>query len=382
MTSNNHSPQRCLVVYHFAALYREPIFRELMGSKVLDFELACDIKSIGGIEVCDTNKEIYGNRFHRLRNYWLPKGGLWQSGLLRLLMVRKYSSYLLLGDPHFLTVWLTLLWGKVSRRPVYLWTHGFTRRGGWVQRSIKLLMYRLSAGIFLYGNNSLTELHKSGVPKSHLHVVYNSLDYDLQRSYRISCELCDSVSIKRDHFKYPDRFQLIYVGRLTYHKNLEWCIEAVYKLALQNIKVNLLFVGDGEARGELEAIVMKYGLQNEVVFVGKCHDEGILAKYICSSDLCLSPGEIGLTAMHMLAYGTPCLTHSNPHGQMPEYEAIIPGYSGELFLDGDIDDMVDNIKVVMQKGKGYYSKNCISVIESRYTADRQLRVFEEFINAS
>ena len=41
------------------------------------------------------------------------------------------------------------------------------------------------------------------------------------------------------------------------------------------------------------------------------------------SDLTVSPGNIGLTAIHSLSYGTPVCSHSNFNNQMPESEAII-----------------------------------------------------------
>ena len=42
----------------------------------------------------------------------------------------------------------------------------------------------------------------------------------------------------------------------------------------------------------------------------------------------VSPGNVGLTAIHSLSYGTPVLTHNNFNNQMPEVESIQPGFNG------------------------------------------------------
>ncbi len=78
-----------------------------------------------------------------------------------------------------------------------------------------------------------------------------------------------------------------------------------------------------------------HSLQDRVNFFGASYDEELNYRLIACSDCCISPGEVGLTAIHSLMYGTPVITHNNFDQQMPEYEAIIPKYNGDYFNFND-----------------------------------------------
>jgi glycosyltransferase involved in cell wall biosynthesis len=58
----------------------------------------------------------------------------------------------------------------------------------------------------------------------------------------------------------------------------------------------------------------------------------------------VSPGKVGLTALQSLAYGTPVITHDDPEAQGPEWEAIMPGRTGDFFRRGDVADLARVIR--------------------------------------
>ena len=72
-------------------------------------------------------------------------------------------------------------------------------------------------------------------------------------------------------------------------------------------------------------------MEGNCIFYGATYDEKELSKLIYMSDLTVSPGNIGLTAIHSLSYGTPVCSHSNFNNQMPESEAIINFENGFFF---------------------------------------------------
>lgn len=94
------------------------------------------------------------------------------------------------------------------------------------------------------------------------------------------------------------------------------------------------------------------------------------------SDLCVAPGEIGLTCMHALAYGIPVVTHDNPDFQMPEWEAIQPGITGELFRYGDVQDLARVIADWFKLGKSrkQLSVDCRTIIDRCYNPSYQAMV--------
>lgn len=100
---------------------------------------------------------------------------------------------------------------------------------------------------------------------------------------------------------------------------------------------------------------------------------------IMSANVTVSPGKVGLTAMHSLAYGTPVITHDNFDAQMPEYEAIFPGKTGDFFRREDSADLARLIKIWTLKGDirtDQEREACYEVIEKRYNPELQRKVIE------
>jgi glycosyltransferase involved in cell wall biosynthesis len=117
-------------------------------------------------------------------------------------------------------------------------------------------------------------------------------------------------------------------------KKLDMILDAMSIAKQKGIFYNCTFIGNGEDRELLESKVDSYGLSKQVWFYGACYDEAELSKMIYNADLCVAPGNVGLTAMHSLVYGCPIITHNNFPYQMPEFEAIVPNKTG-LFFDFD-----------------------------------------------
>ena len=132
---------RVLVVYHYIASYREPIFRELRsGSDNESFYFASDVSSNNDITLVD-DSFYQANEFRTLRNIWLF-GGLWQIGLLKLLAREKYDVVIFLADPSFFSTWVASIYLKFKSTKVLFWTHGFVR-GRTPKNLLKLIFYRI-----------------------------------------------------------------------------------------------------------------------------------------------------------------------------------------------------------------------------------------------
>lgn len=86
-------------------------------------------------------------------------------------------------------------------------------------------------------------------------VIHNSLAYDKQRAIR---ERIKPSDIYKEHFnnRCPT---LIFIGRLTPVKRLDLLIDAVSLLNARNEYYNIVFVGDGEMRSNLEKMYQRKG---------------------------------------------------------------------------------------------------------------------------
>ncbi|HWV74258.1 MAG TPA: glycosyltransferase, partial [Pseudosphingobacterium sp.] len=170
--------------------------------------------------------------------------------------------------------------------------------------------------------------------------------------------------------------------RLNAIKRIDLLIEVQKMLCDQHghVTFNLLVIGDGDQKDNLICLTEIYGLRKNVKFTGAIYDESLNANYLMYSDLCVTPGEVGLTAIHALSYGTPVISHNNLNIQMPEVEAVIEGKTGALYEYESTDALSKCIEDWLKK---YPVKtipiveNCWKVIDLFYNPEYQAKIFEE-----
>lgn len=81
----------------------------------------------------------------------------------------------------------------------------------------------------------------------------------------------------------------LFVGQHIRQKNLSLIIHALHMLHRQNVDFHMLFIGEGPARGEYQALTTKLGLGSKIRFIGKITDREVLRKLYASSEAVLFP---------------------------------------------------------------------------------------------
>jgi glycosyltransferase involved in cell wall biosynthesis len=242
----------------------------------------------------------------------------------------------------------------------------------------KTFFKNASGGFLLYGDNAKDTMIREGFSEKKLYVVYNSLDYERQIKLR---EAQNSGDIYTKHFRNSDPV-IIFIGRLQREKKLEMIIEAQKRLIKGGNNINVVFVGTGEMEGLLKSIQEEYGLTNRIWFFGPCYEEEQIARLIYNATLTVSPGDIGLTAIHSLTYGTPVITHSSYRKHGPEYEAITKGETGDFFEENNVTELVDKIarwtdflRVHREKARAA----CYSKIDLHYNPKFQIQLLKSVL---
>lgn len=134
---------------------------------------------------------------------------------------------------------------------------------------------------------------------------------------------------------------LLYVGRISQEKNLDFLAEVFRDLVDHGADVELGIVGDGPYRKELEAMLADY----PVAFTGYLRGEQLAAAY-ASSDLFVFPSTtdtFGNVVMEALACGTPALV-SNVGGPS---ELVHHREAGLVLTAGDHGQWKDAIETVV-----------------------------------
>lgn len=369
---------RVVVAYHFFAHYREPVFRALAESTEHEYWLYGGLRDPdGGIEPADMGG---WPRFRSLRA-WRVGRVLIQPWLPLAMLNPKFDAAILLGDAQHLTTWPAALLARLTGKKVLFWTHGWTRedRGpkAWVRRTF----YRLAHGLLLYGNRAKAIGEAQGFDPQRMTVIYNSLDYPLQRQLREQQSPAELAALRQELFRRPERPIALCVSRLTTVRRLDLLIEAAALLKDEGRPINILLVGDGPERAALEALARERGV--DVTFTGACYDEALLCRYTMISTVTVAPGKVGLTAMQSLAYGTPVITHGDLDDQMPEVEAVIPGVTGDFFERGNVADLAWVIGewTSASKRRANARSQAIAIVESTYNPQHQVRIINSAIDS-
>ncbi len=362
----------CLI-YNFAPKYREGIF------KLIDKEYDCDWY------FGDNSTDIKGLDLSILKNVFVLKNRTvvcapfyFQKGALSLLLNNKYKTYFMLGDLNCISTWLFILLKPIVRpsKSIYFWTHGWYGKEGFIKRLIKKLFFNLVNGVFLYGNYAKKLMVEEGFDANKLYVLHNSLMHDKQVELRKQLHI---TNIYTNHFQNLNK-NIIFIGRLTAVKRLDMIINTIELLQKSNHFYNLTFVGDGAEKEKLMGLVNEKGLNGFVWFYGACYDDKINAQLIFNADLCVAPGNVGLTAIHSMVFGTPVITHDCFKYQMPEFEAVVKNKTGDFFQYGNIESLAQCIQDWFEGKKDQRDevrKACYAEIDNYWTPEFQINVIKQ-----
>lgn len=362
----------CLVDI-MGALYRQRIYQLIDGQYDCIWLLG---KPYGGIKSMDLSllKEV-----HEAKAKQMAKAFYTQQGVVKYLFRNDVSTFVMDGNPFCLTSWYVLLLSKLfPKKKVYLWTHGWYGKEGFARKLLKKAYFGLADGMFLYGNYAKGLMIKEGFDEKKLFVVHNSLDYDNQLQLRNQLA---AKNIYQKHFgnNHPT---IIFIGRLTDVKRIDLLLKALSILKADGKQYNLVLIGTGTIEQELKSLATELGLEDSVWFYGACFDDNVNAEMIYNADVCVSPGNVGLTAMHSMMFGTPVITHDNFPYQMPEFEAIHSGVTGDYFRynnEADLAQTIDKWLEEHKQNREQVRENCFREIDTQWNPSFQMEVFKKYL---
>lgn len=138
-----------------------------------------------------------------------------------------------------------------------------------------------------------------------------------------------------------------YAGSLIVYEGLDTLIEAVARLKAANVAVHLRIVGDGEARGDLEALTTRLGVADRVRFLGRQPPEAAREVIRRSALVCLPrrPFEVcrivtPIKLVEALAMGKPVIVPDLPVFR----DELGAEPAGWFFRAGDVADLARTIE--------------------------------------
>lgn len=366
-------------IYNSAPHYRRSIFLKM--DQELDCAFSFGDKPIGSKDIKSMDTKELTHFLGYLQNRIVIRAPwYWQKGAIGLLF-RNFDTYIMLGEAYCVSTWIFLFLNRMFfKKKVYAWSHGWYGKETRLISLVKKIFFGLFDAVFLYGNYAKRIMIQNGGDPDKLHVIHNSLDHATQKTLR---KTLSSTNIFKDYFSNEENV-LIFVGRLTKIKALDLVIRSLAILAQQGKTYNFILIGDGEEKNALKKLVDELGVSPQVWFYGSCYDEEKLASLIYNADLCVSPGNVGLTAMHAMVFGCPVITHNKFSKQMPEFEAIREHATGLFFDYGNVDDLGKKIEewFASHHDREKVRHSCQSEIDYHWTPEFQMSVIRNVLNVN
>lgn len=135
--------------------------------------------------------------------------------------------------------------------------------------------------------------------------------------------------------------RILHVGRISFEKEIDMAIRT-----MKHVDAELIIVGNGPQKKELEDLVFEIGLEHKVKFLGFISDENLPYAYACADMLisCSAFETQGLSVLEAMSSGLPCVCRNARAFK----DIIRDGENGFLF-DGE-DDCASAIEKGLNAG--------------------------------
>lgn len=333
-----------------------------------------DYKSLKGFKGVLNNIEIPRilRPFIRFRRCWL--------GAMKPILSKQYKIYIVTGETFTFEVRFLLKWAKAHDKKVILWGHGWRKESRSVKEENKeRRIYNSASHIMPYGEQARDFMIAHGIPKDKMTCVYNSLDYAVQLKVRADLK---KNSLYKDYFKNDDPV-LLYIGRLQKSKKLPLVLEAMSLLRDKGINTNFVMIGNNSDLDGIDTLIHQFGLDDRVWIYGPLYDEQKKGEMMYNADICVSPGNVGLTALDTFMYGLPLITHGDPFSTGPEYETLNDGVNGLFFKKDSAADLAEKINewLIIRKTKApsEIEDACHKPVDEKWNTYNQMTVISDVV---
>ncbi len=310
----------------------------------------------------------------------------------------------------FLDMYALLKLYFLIRKGRYDIVHCHTSKGGFIGRlaarlaKVKCIIYSPHGDIFegYFGKiksrffiwlerfsarftDKIITLTKSGIEpyikagigqKSQFDYIYNGVDIESLRKRKV-----DRIQKRQELGVENDCFLVVTAGRLVPVKGHTYLITAIAQVITEIPNIRLVFLGDGELRGELSGQVKTLGLEEHVLFWGMRND---VPEIISCSDLFVLPSiNEGFGVVLLEAMAMKCPIVATNVGGVPE--VVLDGDTGILvpprdhvqLARGIIQLLKDNSLALQMAECGYQRlKACFDI---RETVSKTEHLYKELL---
>lgn len=143
----------------------------------------------------------------------------------------------------------------------------------------------------------------------------------------------------------PDSPRLVCVGRLCEQKGQLILLEAVRQLRDRGVRFQLVLAGDGEMRPEVEKLIIRHGLEEQVCITGWISSQQVRQELQAARAMVLPSFAEGLPVVIMEAMALERPVISTTVAGIPEL--VRQGVDGWLVSPSDVDALTESLTLVL-----------------------------------
>lgn len=203
-------------------------------------------------------------------------------------------------------------------------------------------------------------------PMTEIQTIYNFID---EKKYYVQ----ETGSLREELGISPDEKILIHISNFRKVKRIPDIIES-FRLVREHHQVKLLLVGEGPEQFDLEQDVVRQGLQDDVLFLGKRDDLPELLS-ISHAMLLMSEKEaFGLVLLEAFACGVPAV--ATEIGGIPE--VVEDGWNGYLVPLGDSQAAAERIDRLFSDVQTYeqMKRHAVETASGRFSSEQIVSQYE------
>ena len=350
--------------------YRLPFFQRLAASPAFAFRVAYGRASRG--RALESVADPPGLSTVPLRNFYLSMDRkeqvVYQQGLLAQLRSGQYDVVIAEFNPRILSNVLACIYARLFPVRFIWWGHGIRPRSTYIGVRLRLWLTRQADAIVFYDSAQADKLVSLGVPREKVFVAPNSVDTE------------GIARLVREQPR-SERNRVLYIGRLRRAKKANLLLRG-FAHACSHLEpgTKLTIIGDGSERTNLEHLAAQLGIADRVEFTGALYQQELLAPWFNSAWVSVSPGCVGLSAIHSLAYGVPMIAaQSEPHG--PEVAALKDGVNALFFPSDDAEALAQKFIYLANDQEQWQqmAQAARRTVQERFSLSLMVHAFEQAV---
>ncbi len=294
-------------------------------------------------------------------------GFFWQNNLVRS-KVQKNDIVIISGNPRYISSIIFVIKVKLLGGKVIWWSHYRSSTSKKLRMNLRIKLMKIANGIVFYTQNEVNEyLYKRKEKESRpILGLNNGIDVkpikDFRKKYNANLR----------------EFEILFLGRTSEKSDFNILLDSLNYLDLKDVTLNVIGNDDNYSFNNDK---INFTNRYKINWYGKLIDEQEISKVANRCRLFVYPGAVGLSLIHAMAYGLPCLVHSDLMKHMPEIAAFKIGITGSTFKQNNSKSLANILSEMITKTKvlNEMSKNCLNIVENEFNTESMAKKFVSFI---